>query len=446
MSQALNKDEEKNSMYIFQGHQFSDYIDVPKLKSAVKEQTGFEEEKEDEPFATYYSRFLTEKYSEREILERVFFESIFYGRLTNVFINKIKNPMITEVVFKQLVKRLIEDMNSRNNLTPDVKRLMTENGFYIMDLVYTTEKNTFLAGYDYTLAGNHINKARFLVVQVVPIQKDGGQISMRYLVCAIEIDYTNQTFVVALKNMPNIVEEDDDENSDEEIQRTVMKAYKKFSTLIITHLQLQKYIKYKKDRTSMFEMCKYLDNIMLDELRQEVETKTSGTIKALVDTATEELFGKPRVPLVNKENLKVRFNSLLLATYLDVMTEDDDLIYIAKHNKLVGYPTKVSFRSKNSSKGATGTSGANEPVATSVMFHSLYTDFQEALELPNWSLSWFKDINHLTHSTDVCQTSVVSTKENFKVTFINKNHIGKELFLHVVRELSKYRCYNDTKE
>jgi hypothetical protein len=446
VSQTINTEESKNSMYVFQGHQFLEYVDVSEIKSSVKEITGFEAQT-GEFFEAYYTRFITERYSERELLEHAFFESIFYGRLTNVFINKIKNPLINEDVFKILVNRFINDVNSRNSLSPDIKRLMNENGFYVMDLVYTTEKNTFIAGFDYTTnEDNQVDKARFLVVQVVPTKKDNGQIAMRYLVCAVEIDYENKLFVLALKNMPNIVDHDEHDDFDEEIQRTVMKAYKKFSNLFINNLQLQKYINYKKDRTSMFDMCKHLDSVMLDELRQEVEGKTADTIKAMVDTATENLFGKPRVPLVNKDTLNLRYKSLLLATYLEVMTEDEDLIFIAKSNRLVGYPTKVSFKSKNASKGATGTSGANEPVATSIMFHSLYTDFQEALELPNWSLSWFKDIHHQTHSTEVFQTSVVSTKENLKVTFINKNHIGKELFHHVVSELSKYRDYDDSEE
>lgn len=337
-------------------------------------------------------------------------------------------------------------MNSRNNLPSDVKRLMTENGFYIMDLVNTTEKNTFLAGFDYTTINNYVDKARFLITHIVPAKTDGGRVVMKYLVCAIEIDYTNKIFVTSLKNIPNIVNENENGETDEEIQKTVVQAYNKFSKLFVTYLQIQKYINYKKDRKSMFEMCKHLDNIMLGELRQEIEAKNSDTLKVMVDTLTKELFGKAIAAIVNQDNLVVRFKSLLLATYLDVMTEDEDLINIAKNNKLVGYPTKVAFQSSNSLKGATGTSGANEPVATSIMFHSLYTDFQEALELPNWSLSWFTDINHLTQSTQVIQTSVVSTHENFKVTFINRKHIGKELFHHVIRELSECRDYEDENE
>ena len=437
-------DEEKNSMYAFLGHKFVEYVDIPNFKKVIKIQTGFEENQSDEPFATYYTRFLTDKYSEREILEKEFFESIFYGRLTNVFINKIRNPMVDVSVFKKMVKRLIEDINSRNSLIDQVKRLMSEDGFYLMDSIDTTETNTFIAGFDYTLtASNEVGNARFLFVQVVPTQKKGTDLrKMQYLVCALEINYIDQTLVVGLKNIPNIVDDDDSQESDEEIQKTVMKAYNKLSSLLISHLHIQKYINYKKDRVSMYEMCRHLDNNMLDELRKEIELKNSDTIKKMVDTAVEELFGKAIVPQVDKDILNIRIKSLFLATYLDVMTEDEDLINIAKHKKLVGYPTKVSFRTKNSSKGATGTSGANEPVATSVMFHSLYTDFKEALELPNWSLSWFKDFKHTTHSTMVFQTSVVSTKDNFKVIFKNKNHIGKELYLHVVKELSKYRNYN----
>ncbi|CAM4160241.1 hypothetical protein QCI47_29105 [Bacillus cereus group sp. RP29] len=445
MSQPININAETNSMYIFQGNRFLEYIEPIEIKKVIKEKTGFEEQ-DGEGFGEYYKRFLTEKASEAEILEREFFESIFYGRLTNVFINKIKNEPVTEDIFKQAVKRLIDDMNSRNTLPPDVKRLMKEDGFYIMDLVNTTEKNTFLAGFDYSTANGYVDKSRFLITHVVPTKTDADRTVIKYLVCAIEINYTKKTLVAALKNIPNIVNEDENGEIDEGIQKTVVQAYKKFLKLFENHLQIQKFIKVKKDRRAMFEMCEKLDNTMLYDLREEIELKNSDTLKTMVSTLTEELFGKAIAPIVKQDNLVKRFKSLLLATYLDVMTEDDNLIYIAKSSKLVGYPTRVAFQSSNSLKGATGTSGASEPVATSVMFHSLYTDFQEALELPKWALSWFTDINHLTDSTEVIQTSVVSMKENFKVTFINKNHIGKELFQHVIGELSQCRDYEEGDE
>lgn len=74
------------------------------------------------------------------------------------------------------------------------------------------------------------------------------------------------------------------------------------------------------------------------------------------------------------------------------------------------------------------------------MFHSLYTDFNESLELPQWSISWFTDYkqNDVTN-TDVVQTTIKSTKNYLMLVFKNRNHLNEGLIKHVVEHINRYR-------
>ncbi|MBK0295831.1 hypothetical protein IAE22_26275 [Bacillus sp. S34] len=433
MEIASNNDK----MYVFLGQFFMEYVDVSLLKKSVFEKTSFKERKDKEEFGEFYLRFLRAKPNEKDVIDRLFFENILYGRLTNVFVSKLDNKKEEREQFIKKTKKFIEEINEKNSLSSPIKDSMNPEGFYQMDQIYTTEKNKFIAGMDIESDGEYIKKARFLYVQVVPTGTKQNM-KMTYLVSGIEIDYENQWCIVSIKNKTDILNELDDKK---DINNTVLKNYNFTRDLFFNTYNLNEEFNSKKDQEGMLLLCKELDDKLLADPRAAVSGKVDIQLDDTVETLLNNVFGVPckSIPSIYHTNLKKRINSLLLATYIEFFLDDLEIRKKAKELKLIGYPTKVSFKNENEAKSSTGSSGATDPIATSPMFHSLYSDFEETEGLSKWSLSWFTDYKHLQKSTDVIQTTINVTSNYFKVTFLNKRHTGEELISHVVRTLNQYR-------
>ena len=432
----------ENAQYFFYGQLFLDYIDYDVFKKAVKEETGIEPVLGEE-FSVFYQRSIFECGNKNQI-DKLFFENIMYGRLTNVFIHKINNSPIKQDIFLTKVKELINYWNEGSHLPEALKELMVPdpNGYYLMDRLSYTKPNTkFVAGVDFETSDGLIQKARFLVVKVVPTGKK-QDVKIRYQITGIEIDFINQTFNIYVKNMQNILSDDaNEEDFKDDDTRTVIKAHNYYLNRFKQILGLDITIDTEEDRKGMFTLCKELTDIMLEEVRSTVIEKTEAANNESVNKLVGSLFTSTIQSLVDKNDLQSRFLSVLIATYIQVMLDDEDFINIAKERKLIGYPIRVSFKKENASQGSTKSSGATSPITSQIMFHSLQTDFEEALQLPKWAISWFKDIEYRTGSCEVVPTSISCRNEYFHVIFTNHKYIGKELLLHVTRELNKYRNY-----
>ncbi|MEK5473971.1 hypothetical protein MKX99_21755 [Bacillus sp. FSL R9-9863] len=437
----------KNTMYQFLGTKFKEYIHLKRFKDTV--QYNLDYTNETDSLEQFYDDFLKNHLSNRKSLDKIFFENILYGQLKNVFSFQLAaNPSLDAQNFQISMQKLIETLN-KNKVSQTVYEQMSDEGFYLMESLNITKIGSkFLAGFDFTKTpDNKIETARFLIVQVVPL-KDRS--TPGYFIGGVDVNYTENTCLIMIKNITSKINkkyEDTSETHDEPID-TLTNFLNYIKDLLFPKLGITYINDTKKDRQAMFNMCKELDTSLLHDLRDEVDRRVKieqdGTIpiELAKTTILTNLFPKS-ITLSQTEllNFSNRLDALVLATYINKMVEDDELVSLAKLKGLVGFPTKISFKSDTSAKGATGTSGKECPIASSVMFHSLYTDLQSALELPQWSVSWFNDHGHADITdTEVVPTTIISTNTYLQITFRNTSKfLNKELIYHVIKTINRYR-------
>lgn len=425
----------EEALYIFNGHRFVDFIEVEKFKHEILEKWEISEEAQYFDFPKYYE-YLHENFpNDFEEVGKIFFENILYSHLKNIFIEKISgHPNLEVGRFKERVKQLITEINIKESIPTDIQRLMSENGFYLMDLLNITVPNTtFIAGFDYEEENGTVTNARFLFVEVAS-KKGEGQV---YFSAGIEMDFKNKIALTMVKNILGLQREES--NASTTIHQIHKSAIQKIFNILGVSLQKPN---VKSDRIGMFDLCKELDDNLLDDLRRDLNIRTDKTVKSSVKALNKVLFNEPddTLTMTDKGDLGKKISALLLSYYIEYKVTPIDLVRKAKKSNLIGYPTRVNFTSNKSSKSSTQSTNAKYPVSASDMFHSLYFNFEQALGLDNWSLSWFTDYKFNDEKDiDVIQTTIYSTSNQFRVVFLPDRPLNKEIIHYVIETINSYR-------
>lgn len=426
------------AVYMFRGHRFLDYVDIDKLKSDLGSAYEIPKEIKDYNFPEYYS-YLIQNFPHNTVeLRKIFFENILYSHLKHIYVNKISgHPDLELESFKQKIKKIIEINNKKENIPFSYQKFMSEEGFYLMDLMNISKLGTtFIAGLDYETKRDYVVNARFLFVEVVPQGID----KRVYFIAGVELDFENNLALTMIKNVNGLKKED--ETDDTEIDTTVPQLNSRVTQKIFNTLgvSLESPI-IKDDRAGMYKFCKQLDDNLLTNVRREVNYRTDKTVKNSVRNLNRALFNKDKsLSRTDKEDLGKKVQALLLSYFIEHNYEPRDLVRKAKKKKLVGYPTRIKFTSNKSSRSSTQSSNAKFPVSASDMFHSLYFNFEQALGLDNWSISWFTDFTFTNEKNiDVIQTTIHSTTKYFKVVFLPTRPLDKEIINYVIRTINSYR-------
>lgn len=428
--------EKNNKMYIFQGYKFLDYVDYEIFKKEIENVLAFKANNE-EQFAQFYTRFLKGKNNIKQFNE-LLFSHILYGKLKNIYVNKFNNLSFSEDKIKEKNKNLLNQFNLTNRDIPfDFYNLMNESGFYLLDSLNINIKGAkFIAGLDYSIDENKkVKTARYLFVQAVPKR---NTLNMEYLLAGVEIDFLNHTYLIMVRNLSNDIETVE---SQSHWDTTVNAFYKKVDDAILSNLGIKPVLDVKKDRNGMFLMCQELDNKLLSDIRIEVKSKSEDIIKKFAD----EIFNKlslDRDSNYEKNLFTEKVQSLVIGSYINTNFKPRDIKLKAKKMNLVGYSTRIFIKSNKLNQSSTKTNSANNPIASSEAFHSLYTDFSQSSNLRDWAMSWFTNLQKDNpKDPDVIQTSIVSTTKYFKVVFLPTRHLNKELIYHVIGNINKYRNY-----
>jgi hypothetical protein len=430
-----------NQTYQFLGRFFLKYVNTDSFKHNVNTELNYNPEVFSIEKA--YEDITGNDISDKPKLDKILFENILYSDLKNVFIENFDlNPNLDVNVFRSRMESFIEHVNY-GKLSNDLERYMSPDGFLLMESISTSKLGTFfLAGFDYEADEAGIVKSiRMLFANVVPLTSTPN---VGYFLAGLDIDLENKVGLVLLKNISNDIDDEIEEDEEAKWENSIIKYFNKVRRLVYPILGVRTSISYKSDRKAMFQMCKELEADLLQESRDEMSRRLGeeeGDIPASVDTILLKLLPSSVVPdREQRDKLIKRFQALILGTYINTVTDDDDLIEIAKERGLVGFATNISFRSGNASKGATGTSIKDKPIAGEIMFHSLYTDFNESLELPQWSVSWFDDYeNTMPTDLEVIPTTIRSTKNYLLLTFKNRNYLSEGMIKHVVNYILRYR-------
>ncbi|WHY84636.1 hypothetical protein QNH39_18535 [Neobacillus novalis] len=427
---------EKQLVPDFLGTKFIDYIHFKRFKELMKERLNYKNNKPKD-FISFYSAYLDDQ-KNRDI-NAVLFEHIFYGQLKNITVHKLiltKKPSIKD--FKKNTKKLFDFFQS-DSIPPNVKRKMSEDGFYVMDSFNVSVKGTkFLAGYDFVEDEDNVKSARFLIGRVVPRKKKDGKIRNEYLLAGVEINFEEKTCLILNRNLTGINFESEEE---EDLGHTIKQFHDWVKEKIFFHFSLKTKLDVKQDRKGMYSLCKMLFDQLVSEDRNKIKTMADNEISSM----TNRLF-KNLDKMGEKSNKKQKsdfiekIHSLLLGIYVSNNLDDEKLVKKARDLGLIGFPTKISYKNEKANKSSTGTSAAQNPIASSDTLYSLYTDFENAKELQQWSMSWFYKIVD-TNDVDVVQTTIYTTTEQFRIIFKARRHLNKEFIYHVVRNLDSHRQY-----
>ncbi|OFD52332.1 hypothetical protein BWGOE3_03300 [Bacillus mycoides] len=423
-----------NSMYVFNGYKFLDFIDVENFKKDASSIYTIPEEVQNIDFPQYYTYLMENLAKQPKDVGKIFFENILYSHLKNIFVEKISSHPNLEVnSFKKNIKHLINEININGSIPNTFNDQMSETGFYLMDVLNITIPNsTFIAGLDYTESNGIVTNARFLFVEVVPQGTKGPA----YFIAGIELDFQNKIALTMVRNVLGLTKEDSNTST------TIHQIHKQASLelLKILGVSLQKPV-VKDDRLGMYKFCKELDDRLLKDIRENLHSQTDNTVKDSVKKLNNALFNKTdNLKATDKRDLRKKISSLLLSYYIEYKIEPLALVKKAKKDKLVGYPTRINFTSSKSGRSSTQSSNAKYPVSASDMFHSLYFNFEQALGLDNWSISWFTDYNFIDETDiDVIQTTIYSTSNQFRIVFLAGRPLNKEVIHYVIRTVNSYR-------
>ncbi|PGM59905.1 hypothetical protein [Bacillus sp. AFS053548] len=422
----------EESLYIFNGHKFIEFIDVPTFKSSIFSKFKLPKDVKEYDFPKLYEYLVLTFPKQINEIGKIFFDNILYSHLKNIFIDKISShPNLDTNSFKGNIKELIKDINHESTSVTFHKD-MSEKGFYLMDVLNITKPDsTFLAGYDFEEKEGKVTNARFIFVEVVPIRN-----KITFFIAGIEIDFVKGNVLTMIRNINGL------KKQSEETDTTIHQLHN--SAINKVFLKLGIVIdepNVEDDRKGMYNFCKNLDDLLLSDIRLEIDKRTKTEVDQSVKTFNNVLFnGDGSLSPTDKMDLGKKIKSLLLSYYMEQKIKSKDLVKKAKGLKMPGYPTRIKFTSSKLSKSSTQTSNAKHPVSASDMFHSLYFNFEQALGLDNWSISWFKDYKFLNDKdTDVIQTTIYSTKKQFRIVFLPSNPLNKEIIHYVIGTIDKKR-------
>jgi hypothetical protein len=428
---------EAEKIYVFNGHKFLEYVDVDIFKETIEEEIGYSDSTVG--FDKYYENLIAKKPKNKKYINELLFEHILYGRLTNIYIHKIKSP--TKPAKQLLLKRAEKIIdNFKSHLSNPIQEIISTEDFYLMDLINVTADGAhFIAGFDYTEDSGIIQTMRFLVGKNIyrkRIVEKKEVTKSEYLLGGVEINFEEGYFLILNKHTANMFDED------EEDKITSPSAFHSYMlNKIIQPLSIDVLFEYKQDQEGMSEYCKELFNKLIDDDRKNNNTITKSDIDLFGRKAAEHIKnGKKPANATQMNDFKEKVKALLLGIYIMNNYEEDDMRIKARKLDMIGYPTKISYKNAKANRSSTGTNRATRCIANSDTIYSLLTDFENTKYLEKWSMSWFVD-NIDKSNLDVVQTTIEARKKYFKVTLIAYRHFNKEIIHNVIKNLNSYRYY-----
>ncbi|MEK4878734.1 MULTISPECIES: hypothetical protein [Paenibacillus] len=428
---------EAEKIYVFNGHKFLEYIDVEMFKEIIVDELGYSDSTVG--FDKYYEKLIAKKPSYRKWINELLFEHILYGRLTNIYIHKIKSPIKpAKQLFLKRAERVIDSFKSY--LSVPVQEMITAEDFYLMDLInVTVDGGHFIAGFDYTEENGIIQTMRFLVGKNIyrkRVVKKVESTKNEYLLGGVEINFKEGYFLILNKHTANMFDEDEDDKitSPSAFHTYMLKK-------IIEPLSIEANFEFKQDQEGMSNYCKELFNKLIDDDRKNINSITKSDIDLFGRKAAAHIkSGKKPANATQMNDFKEKVKALMLGIFIMNNYEEDDMRIKARSLDMIGYPTKISYKNAKSNRSSTGTNRATRCIANSDTIYSLLTDFENTKYLEKWSMSWFVDHNDKSN-LDVVQTTIEARKKYFKVTLIAYRQFNKEIIHNVVTNLNSYRDY-----
>ncbi|CEG31077.1 hypothetical protein [Peribacillus simplex] len=427
------------SMYVFQGRKFEEYVHFETFKQSLQDNIKFKPESDEKTDS--FSKLYTEaiEHEPKGKVDKLLFNHIFYGQLKHVYVQKIGNEKgILLPTFETNIKTLLELFKSKS-INADILRNMNPKGFLFLDSLDIKKSNVFfIAGLEPTISDNIVTRVRLLVGKTYSYTTKEGENLVRYLLAGIDINFQEGLYMINVNNGTDAQKEDEDDNK----ISSPPSFYNYIQEKIIPFFNLNTVIVADKDKTGMFTFCKEMLDTMFAESREKIVKEFHSSIIDFGEKATRKLNEMGHE--TNKRqtrDLTATIETLLLGIYIkNNLSDSNELRKKAKKLGLLGYPTKIHYKNTSSNKSSTGSSSAQKPIHESETLYSLYTDFGNSNRLEEWSMAWFTN-SKPNDELDVIRTTITSTQKYFKIVFAPTRHLDEGIIYHVIRNLNKRRVY-----
>ncbi|MDP1383617.1 hypothetical protein Q8G31_28365 [Priestia megaterium] len=165
MEDIIKNVDQADSLYVFNGKSFLEYIDFIKIKNAVLS-LGIPIE-DTVKLSEIYTYVVKNCPAQKKNLDKIFFENIMYSHLKNIYINTFDEDIDVNT-FKSRMKKILNKTKGNSDIPYPYSQLATEHGFYLMDLIHVTATGAkFISGFNIDEKDGQLKSAKILFVEAV---------------------------------------------------------------------------------------------------------------------------------------------------------------------------------------------------------------------------------------------------------------------------------------
>lgn len=195
------------------------------------------------------------------------------------------------------------------------------------------------------------------------------------------------------------------------------------------------------ERRKMFEFCSKMNDLMIGEYSLELNNHLGSLLNRQINkvfSRMNSLNSKVEIDKLTRQKIKEKLFSTYLGEYITKGYSESELKELARDRGAVCYPTKISFKGQELSRGRASARGKNFPLTFETVFYSLNTDLSLAGQLEDFTVAWF-DNNFFEgrNELSVSQTTIKVKKDYFSIVCNNRKNRNKEMTTFVIRTIRR---------
>ncbi|MCD4978773.1 MULTISPECIES: hypothetical protein [Enterococcus] len=348
---------------------------------------------------------------------------------SNIFFEKINTRLDDNDIIKAF-ERITKNF-SLKNVASNYHEELKSSGYNLLDRITASVENEL---YFPVL---EFSKSYIRIMSVVSFLDSDGIRSKR--VCIVKINRENgqMSFYVngkigkfKLKNLDSIT------------INSPLSFFQEIKLLIGKYLSIvyeSKKSVYKKEREKMFIFCKKMNNLMIGQESNALKEYLFSTLKRQIKTISKKMNTLNNNVKLNEDIIE-RIQGKIFSTYLgEYITQgfpEDTLKKNSIEEGCTCYPTKISFKGQELSRGRASARNKNFPLTFESVFYSLNTDIEISGELDEFTLAWFdKPFFPEKKDLSVSQTTIKINKGYFSIVILNKKYKNREMVEFIERTI-----------
>lgn len=392
------------------------------MKELLKEESEFDCNKFGElsTLSLKFNYILNGKYISLDRLNEIILSNIQYD-CSHIYFERIMDNIKNDDIEKGFQK--ITERFSFKNIPNDYHEYLLNTGYNILDRV----------------TPSHVNEIYFPVLEY-----DDSMIRIMSVVSFIDSDEltSNRACIIQInrKNGDTSFHVNSKSgrfkiaNSNKAEINSPLSFFKYMRDLIgssFSFMYEPKLSTYKKDREKMFVFCNEMNQYLIGEQSNLLSTELSPMIIRQIKKIFKqmnEMNNNIKLDIETRDKIENKIFSTYLGEYISRGFPDNELKKSAKQKGCVCYPTKISFKGQELSRGKASARSKEFPLTFESVFYSLNTDIKIAGELDEFTLAWFDNpFFDKSKELSVSQTTIKINKDYFSIVLLNKKNKNRKL-------------------